>query len=151
MQVYECVTSLSSDTSKWRDLSDIRKLRLVSAIGCGPGFSGAYWTFLITRFTEFLHTQTHTQNVQTCNILYSALKKVLPSSFCTIFRTTKSNIKQSVKKKGRSIQVKYLICQTYRCWIAALTISIWHYYSALVTCGQDVSGVKVLILWLINN
>lgn len=52
-------TSLSSEASRCSDLSDMRKLRVVSTIGCGPGFSGAYWTFLITRRTEFLNTQTH--------------------------------------------------------------------------------------------
>ena len=55
-------TSLSREASRCRDLSDIRKLRVVSTIGWGPGFSGAYWTFLMTRRTEFLrtHTRAHT-------------------------------------------------------------------------------------------
>lgn len=35
-------TSLSSEASRCSDLSDMRKLRVVSTIGCGPGFSGAY-------------------------------------------------------------------------------------------------------------
>lgn len=55
-QQHECVTSLSREASRCRGLSDSRKLRLVSTIGCGPGFSGAYWTFRINRCTEFLHT-----------------------------------------------------------------------------------------------
>lgn len=52
-------TSLSNEASRCSDLSDIKKLRVVSTMGCGPGFSGAYWTFLITRRTEFLRTHTH--------------------------------------------------------------------------------------------
>lgn len=47
-------TSLSSEASRWRERSDIRKLRVVSTIGWGPGFSGAYWTFRMTNRTEFL-------------------------------------------------------------------------------------------------
>lgn len=72
-------TSLSSEASRWRDLSDIRKLRVVSTIGWGPGFSGAYWTFLITRRTEFLPT-IHTHKLSAwkhpCAHLY--LKLILP-------------------------------------------------------------------------
>lgn len=48
------LTSLSSDASRCNDRSDIRKCRVVSAVGCGPGFSGAYWTFRMTKRTEFL-------------------------------------------------------------------------------------------------
>lgn len=47
-------TSLSRDASRCRDRSDMRKWRVVSAEGWGPGFSGANCTFRITSRTEFL-------------------------------------------------------------------------------------------------
>lgn len=47
-------TSLSREASRCRDRSDMRKWRVVSAEGWGPGFSGANCTFRITRRTEFL-------------------------------------------------------------------------------------------------
>lgn len=47
-------TSLSRDASRCSGLSDMRNCRVVSAMGWGPGRSGAYWTLRITRRTEFL-------------------------------------------------------------------------------------------------
>lgn len=47
-------TSLSREASRCRDRSDMRKWRVVSAEGWGPGFSGANCTFRITSRTEFL-------------------------------------------------------------------------------------------------
>lgn len=47
-------TSLSSEASRCKERSDMRKWRVVSALGWGPGCSGAYCTFRITSRTEFL-------------------------------------------------------------------------------------------------
>lgn len=49
------LTSLSREASRCRDLrSDMRKWRVVSAEGWGPGVSGANCTFLMMSRTEFL-------------------------------------------------------------------------------------------------
>ena len=47
-------TSLSREASRCKGLSDMRNCLVVSAVGWGPGLSGAYCTFLMTRRTEFL-------------------------------------------------------------------------------------------------
>lgn len=55
-------TSLSRDASRCSGLSDMRNCRVVSAMGWGPGRSGAYWTFRITKRTEFLGGRWQEEN-----------------------------------------------------------------------------------------
>lgn len=53
-------------------MSDMRNCRVVSAMGWGPGLSGAYWTLRITRRTEFLEEDSE-RRTQAAHRLHSFL------------------------------------------------------------------------------
>lgn len=74
-------TSLSRDASRCSGLSDMRNCRVVSAMGWGPGRSGAYWTLRITKRTEFLGGEDGERRTQASSCLQAALPAGCPLSW----------------------------------------------------------------------
>lgn len=137
-------TSLSREASRWRERSDIRKLRVVSTIGCGPGFSGAYCTLRITSRTEFLHKRKHTSRAR--QSYHYKIQNLTYKQTCYthtyILYTPSSNIQHTnYPVLSKYMSVKRKCCTSYE----SSPLQIWHRKLWSQSLHRMPEGGKVMI------